>query len=289
MFVGAEYRLPSGLDVGESDPDPYGAAGHAGYGLFSTENALLPETPAWNLGFQYRYERYRYFDGKENQVKGSQTVVPMTMARNDGNWSFALTVPTQKWETTTAAGNKPYVRLQGIHDVELRAVRRIWEKEDGSAAVTAHLAGRTPGGNYDTPFRDFTGKTRTGVSVGPAGATRGGWLQTGGAYSHRINGSWISHLNLAYAYDAQDRLARLIYGSALDYRVGQNLALTGQVNGTSWTATKGPDGTALDLLLGAVVFNERWKASFGVPVSLQHTWNFGHDIGFTGGLSTTWE
>jgi|GEM_PF-2259944 len=287
MFVEADYRLPDDSDVGEGRP--YGAMSQGGYGLFSTENALVPTTSAWHMGFQYRYDRYRYLDGDDNVIKGSQKLLPISVAYNRNKWSFGLTVPFQNWEATADAGGKPSVNLSGLHDTELRAARQIWMKSDGSQAVTAHLTGRIPGGNYDTPYRDFSGKTRTGVRVGPAWAARGGWIEAGSAYSRRIDESWMSHLNLAYAYDGQDSMSRLAYSGSLDYRIGQNLALTGQLNGTYWAASDGPDGGVLDLLLGAVIFNRRWQASFGVPVSLQHDWGFGHDIGFVGGVSTRWE
>jgi len=286
MFVEADYRLPDGIDVGESEP--YGAAGQGSYGLFSVENALVSRADAWHLGFQYRYERYRYLDGKNGQIKGSQTLYPISLIRQTGNWAFGMTVPFQQWEATADAGNKPYAKLSGLHDVDVRATRQVWVKDDGSQGVTAHLAGRIPGGKYDIPYRDFTGKTRNGVKVGPAWASRGGWLEAGGAYSRKIDESWLSHLNLAYAYDAQDAMSRLTYGGSLDYRLGQNMALTGQVNGTYWAVSDGLDGGMCDLLLGAVLFNDRWQVSFGVPIGLQHDWGFGHDIGFTGGVSTTW-
>ncbi len=287
LFVDADYRLPD--DSGDGEGIPYGATNRGGFGLFDIETPFVPDVPAWYFGFQYKYDSYKYINGGKGRIKGNQMLFPISVVYNRDEWAYGLVIPFQNWEVTSANGNTRTADLSGLHDVELRATRRMWASEDGTQAANAHVSVSIPGGNYHVPYADFSGAGRPGAEIGPAGATRGSRFGIGGAYSRRIDANWMSHLNLAYVHDGRDRIGRLAYDGALDYRIGRNLALTGQLLGTYWMADSGPDGGVIDFLLGAVVFNDRWQASIGIPVSLQHEWGYGHDLGFVGGISTHWD
>ncbi|MBI3038658.1 LysM peptidoglycan-binding domain-containing protein, partial [bacterium] len=287
LYHEVRYRLPDELKTTETTP--YFANFQGYHGLFDTENALYPYIKTWHFGFHFRYDKYDFLNGNPSVVNGRQWIIPINLLYTGHRLMAGVTVPFQDWEVTTAAGGAPTVRLSGAHDPEVKAGYQIWKNQEGTHAVALHVAGRFPSGNNHQPLATLTGKTRVGVRIGPANATRGAWSEFGGAYSGVLGDRWNSHLNLGVANDAEDNITRYLYRGSLDYRVNHNFSLVSEVNGTTWEMDNGPDGAVVDLTLGMALFNRGWQAVLGFPISLQHHWGYGHNFGVTLGLNGRWD
>lgn len=287
LYHEAQYRLPDELKP--TDITPYFANFQGYHGLFDTEVALYPYIKTWHLGFQFRYDKYKYLNGRDSIVEGRQWTMPLNLMYSGRKLMIALTVPFQTWSVTRSGGGFNTVSLSGLHDPELKVGYQVWKNLEGTHAVTLHTAGRFPGDNYHQPLWNLSGKTRTGVRTGPANATRGAWTEFGGAYSGKISERWSSHLNFGLANDAEDSISRYLYRGMVDYRVNHNFSLVSELNGTYYEMDNGPDGGNLDLLLGMALFNDGWQATLGFPMSLQSEWGYGHDFGVSFGVNTRWD
>jgi len=287
LYREERYRIPEELK--STTYSPYFANFQGTHGLFNTESALIPYINTWYFGFHFRYDNYRYLNGTDNVITGRQWVAPLNLAYTGHKLMANVSVPFQSWETTLSAGGLPTVSLTGAHDPEVRLGYQIWKNYDGNHAVTIHIAGRFPGGNYHQPLYDFSGKTRVGSVIGPANATCNGWGEFGGAYTGVLNDRWTSHINLAVANDSGDSLTRYMYRTALDYRVNQHFTLISEIDGTTWEMNSGPDGANVDILLGMAVYNENWQGVLGFPMALDNNFGYGHDFGVTCGLNTRWD
>ena len=287
LYREERYRIPDELKP--TDFSPYYANFNGVHGLFETESALIPFRKTWHFGLHFRYDKYKYLNGDENKVDGRQWIAPVSLLYTGKKMFASVVVPFQSWEVTSAVTAAPTVKLSGAYDPEVKAGYQIWKNYEGQHAVTLHVGGRFPSDNYHQPLADLSGKTRTGIRIGPANATRGGWVEFGGAYSGRLSDRWASHLNLSLANDSEDAIARYMYRATVDYRVNQHFALVLEMNGTTWEMDNGPDGANIDLTPGLVVFNEGWQGVLGFPVSLQSKFGYGHDFGVTFGLNTRWD
>lgn len=286
LYREERYRIPDQLKP--TDFTPYFTNMNGYHGLFEVESALLPYISTWNFGLHYRYEKYQYLNGKKNIIEGTESMVPLHLSYAGKKLFAGLTVPFQSWEVKQSGGGQT-VSLSGLHDPSLKLGYQVWKNMDGDHAVTLHAEGKFPGGNYHQPLTTMTGKSKVGVRVGPAEATRGAWVEVGGAYSGRMNEKWASHINLALANDSEDSLTRFIIRSGMDYRVNRNFAIVGEVNSTSYEMDNGPAGTNVDLLLGFMLFNDSWQGSIGFPISVQHDWGYSHDFGVVFGLNHRWD
>lgn len=287
LYREERYRIPDELKP--TDYSPYFGNFNGVHGLFETESALIPYMKTWHFGLHFRYDKYKYLNGDEKKVDGRQWIAPVNLLYTGKKMFASVVVPFQSWEVTSAVTSAPTVTLSGAHDPEVKAGYQIWKNYEGNHAVTLHVGGRFPGDNYHQPLADLSGKTRTGIRIGPANATRGGWVEFGGAYSGRLSDRWTSHLNLALANDSEDSIARYMYRGMLDYRVNQHYSLVMELNGNTWEMDNGPDGANIDLTLGMALFNEGWQGVLGFPVSLQSKFGYGHDYGVTFGLNTRWD
>jgi len=287
LYREEKYRIPDELKP--TDYSPYYTNLHGYHGLFETESALIPYIKTWHFGFQFRYDKYKYLNGKDNVVDGRQWVMPVNLLYTGRKLMAGISFPFQSWEVTRTGGGFNTVDFSGAHDPELKVGYQIWKNYEGNHAVMLHVAGRFPSDNYHQPLVDLSGKSRAGVRIGPANATRGGWVEFGGAYSGRISDRWASHINLALANDSEDSIAKYMYRGGIDYRVNQHFSLVGELNGETWEMDNGPDGPNIDLLLGMVLFNEGWQGTLGFPMALQSEFGYGHDFGVTFGLNTRWD
>jgi hypothetical protein len=287
LYREERYRLPDELKP--TDFSPYFANFNGYHGLFETESALIPFRKTWYFGTHFRYDKYRWLNGTDNIIDGRQWLAPTTLAYTGKKMYAGVTIPFQDWTVTSAAFSAPSVALSGLHDPELKLGYQIWKNYEGEHAVTIHVAGRFPSDNYHQPLFTLLGKTRTGVRIGPAMSTRGGWVEFGGAYSGELSDRWTSHINLGLANDSEDGIARYNYRTAVDYRVNHNFALTMEANGTTYEMDNGPDGANIDLTLGMSVFNEHWQGVLGFPYALSSRFGYGHDFGVTFGLNHRWD
>ncbi|MBF0406363.1 MAG: LysM peptidoglycan-binding domain-containing protein [Candidatus Riflebacteria bacterium] len=281
------YNLPDELKP--TGYTPYFANMRAAPGLFNTECAFYPFIKTWNIGFHFQYEKYKYLNDRDKVIEGRQWLLPLNLMYTGRKLTVGLSVPFQDWEVTRSGILAPTVNLSGMHDPELRVGYQIWKNLEGTHAVSLHVAGRFPGDNFHQPYTNMSGKTRTNVRVGPAEATRGSWTELGGAYSGELSNRWTSHVNLAVANDSEDGIARYMYRTAVDYKVNHNLSLVGELNGTTWEMDHGPDGANIDLLLGMVLFNERWQGILGFPMSIERQWGYGNDFGVVMGVNHRWD
>jgi len=287
LYREERYRIPDELKP--TDYSPYFGNFNGVHGLFETESALIPYMKTWHFGLHFRYDKYKYLNGNESVVDGRQWVVPINLLYTGKKLFASLVVPFQSWDVTAAGANAPTVSLTGAADPEVKVGYQIWKNYEGEHAVTLHVGGRFPTDNYHQPLVTLTGKTRTGVKIGPANATRGAWAEFGGAYSGKLNDRWASHLNLALANDSDDGISRYTYRGMVDYRVNHHYSLVAQVDGATWMMDSAKDGANVDLLLGMALFNETWQGVLGFPMALQSHWGYGHDFGVTFGLNTRWD
>lgn len=287
LYREEKYRIPDELKP--TDFSPYFLNLRGYHGLIETESALIPYYKTWHFGFGFRYDKYKYLNGKDDVIDGRQWVMPVSLMYTGRKLMAGVTVPFQSWEVTRTGGGFPTVDLSGVHDPEVKLGYQIWKNYEGNHAVLLHVAGKFSSDNYHQPLIDLSGKSRVGVKIGPTNATRGSWVEFGGAYSGRISERWASHVNLGIANDAEDSISKYMYRGGVDYRVNQHFSLIGELDGESWEMDNGPDGPNIDLILGLSVFNESWQASLGFPMALQSDFGYGHDFGVTFGLNTRWD
>ncbi len=282
LFKNSDLKLPEDIKTGESSQ--YFANYKGFHGLFNTESAWYPEERALIVGMYNRFDQYRKFDFQGFELTGSQWVMPMNVLFVRHRLMAGLSIPVQSWEVSRS-GLTNNVSFNGMHDPSLRVGYQIWRDYAGFQAVSLHFEGRFASGNYYQPLLNMTDKTRTGVQVGPAEATRGAWLQFGGAYSRKLTDRWNSHVNLTLANDARDGISRINPRAGLEYILDPNCVALAEVDAPSWTMEKGPDGNNVDMLLGLAWFNERWQFSVGVPFALQSEWGYKRDYGLVMGLN----
>lgn len=287
LYREEKYRIPDELKP--TDYSPYFANLRGYHGLIETESALIPFIKTWHFGFGFRYDKYKYLNGKDNIIDGRQWVMPVNLLYTGRKLMAGISFPFQNWEVTRTGGGFPTVNLAGAHDPEMKLGYQIWKNYEGNHAVLLHVAGKFSSDSYHQPLIDLSGKSRVGVKIGPSNATRGSWVEFGGAYSGRISERWASHVNLALANDAEDSISKYIYRGGVDYRVNQHFSLIGELDGESWEMDNGPDGPNIDLILGMSVFNEGWQGTLGFPMALQSEFGYGHDFGVTFGLNTRWD
>lgn len=280
------YRIPDELKP--TDFTPYFTNFNGYHGLLHVESAFLPYISTWDFGLHCRYEKYQYLNGQKNIIEGTEMVTPLHLSWAGKKMFTSVSVPFQSWEVSRS-GVGTSVNLSGLHDPSFKVGYQVWKNFEGDHAVTLHAEGKFPGGNYHQPLVTMTGKSTTGVRVGPAEATRGAWVEVGGAYSGRLNEKWANHLNLALANNSEDSLSKFILRAGTDYRVNRNFAIVGEINSASYEMDQGPDDTNVDLVLGFLVFNDGWEGSVGFPIALQKDWGFSHDYGVTFGLNHRWD
>lgn len=286
LYREERYRIPDELKP--TDFTPYFANMNGYHGLFEVESALLPYLPTWNFGLHFRYEKYQYLNGTKNIIEGTESMVPLHLSYAGKKLFAALTVPFQAWEVKQSGGTQN-VSLSGLHDPSVKLGYQVWKNMEGSHAVTLHAEGKFPGGNYHQPLTTMTGKSTEGVRVGPAEATRGAWVEVGGAYTGQISERWASHINMALANNSEDSISKFILRSGIDYRVNRNFAIVGEINSASYEMDNGPSDTNVDFLLGFILFNDSWQGSLGFPVALQQGWGYSHDFGVVFGLNHRWD
>ncbi|MFZ5953157.1 MAG: LysM peptidoglycan-binding domain-containing protein [Candidatus Rifleibacteriota bacterium] len=287
LYRDERYRIPDELKP--TNFSPYFTNLNGYHGLFETESALLPYISTWNFGLHYRYEKIQYLNGQKNFVEGNESYIPLHLNYAGKKLFVGLTVPFQNWEVKRSGGNSNTVSLSGLHDPSLKVGYQVWKNLEGTHAVTLHAEGKFPGDNYHQPLWDFSGKSNVGVRVGPAEATRGAWVEVGGAYSGVMNDKWTSHLNLALANDSEDSISKYIFRAGMDYRVNQNFSIVGELNSNSYEMDNGTDDTNVDMVVGFVLFNDSWQGSLGFPIALEKDWGFYHDFGVVFGLHHRWD
>ena len=281
-FVNTDLKLPEDIKTGKISQ--YFANAKGFHGLFNTESAWYPEERALIVGIQPRYDNYKKFNFNGFEMSGSQWVMPMSVLFLRHKLMAGLTIPAQSWEVSrTGLANN--VSFNGMHDPALRVGYQIWRDYAGFQAVSLHFEGRFASGNYHQPMLNMTDKTRTGVQIGPAEATRGAWFQIGGAYSRQLTSRWNSHLNLTLANDPRDGISKINPRASLEYLLDPNCVAMAEVDAPSWTMEKGPDGSNVDMLLGLAWFNENWQFSVGVPFAVQSEWGYKRDYGLMLGLN----
>lgn len=282
------YNYYTGLPERKiEDFSPYFTNVHGYHGLFKTESALLPDPSTWNFGLHLKYDNYRYLNGKKNVVKGYQQFVPLHILYTGKRLFAGVTVPFQKWKVERD-GISDYVTHSHLHDPTAKVGYQVWRSLDENHALTLHAEGRFSTNNYHQPLFDMSGKTKDDVRIGPAGATRGSWLQLGAAYSGDISERWVGHLNMALAKNSRDKIKKAIIRCGADYRVSRNFALASELIGESYEMNQDADGTNIDMILGFIFFNDRWQGNLGVDISLKRKWGYGHNFGVITGLQHRW-
>lgn len=296
LYREERYRIPDELKP--TDFTPYFNNINGYYGLFEVESALLPYIPTWDLGLHMRHRKYQYLDGEKNVIEGTETYIPLHLTYAYRKMFIGATVPFQSWDVKLSGGGQE-VSLSGLHDPSLKFGYQVWKNLEGSHAVVLHAETKFSGGNYhnvfyNNTFTDLGGKSKTGSVIGPAYATRGTWMEIGGAYSGRTNEKWSNHLNMSIANNSEDSILKMNFRLGTDYRVNRNFSVVGEINSTSYEtdnvlAGQGKNGTNVDLLLGFVLFNDQWQASLGFPIAVQKDWWYYHDFGVTFGINARWD
>ncbi len=281
------YRIPDELKP--TNFTPYFMNYNGYHGLFETESALLPYISTWHFGTHFRYRKYEYMNGNKNLIEGTEGMMPLHLAYTGKKLFAGINIPFQSWEVKASGGGSNKVTLSGLHDPSLKVGYQIWKNLEGTHAVTLHTEGKFPGGNYHQPLADFSGKSKVGVRVGPGEATRGAWVEVGGAYSGIMNDRWTSHINMALANNSEDSITKYIMRGGIDYRVNHNFSLVSEINSTSYDMDNGPQATNVDLLVGFLLFNDHWQGSLGFPIAIQKDWGYAHDFGIIMGLNHRWD
>jgi len=249
--------------------------------------------------------------GDKNAIEGNETVIPLHLSYAGKKLFAAVNVPFQSWEVKNSTISNNKVSLSGLHDPSVKVGYQVWKNLEGNHAVTLHAEGKFSGGNNHQPFANLSGKSEDGSMVGPAGSSRGTWVELGGAYSGEMNERWTSHINMAMANNSEDSISKFILRAGMDYRVNHNFAIVGELNSTSYewdvnaadsaliqnnglitgnyVNNNAPDDTNVDLLLGFVLFNDQWQGSLGFPIALEKDWGFAHDYGVVFGLNHRWD
>lgn len=286
LYREERYRIPNELKP--TNFSPYFANFNGYHGLFEVESALLPYLPTWHFGLHYRYEKYQYFNGEKNVIEGTEHMVPLHLAYTGKKLFAGVTVPFQNWEVSRS-GIANDVTLSGLHDPSLKVGYQVWKNLEGTHAVTLHTEGKFSTDNHHQPLADMSGKTRIGSRIGPAEATRGSWGQVGAAYSGVMNDRWASHLNLALANNSTDSITKMIIRGGMDYRVNNNFTIASEINSTSYDMDNATSGTNVDMMLGFILFNDRWQGSVAFDMALQKDWGYAHDFGVVFGLNHRWD
>lgn len=282
-FSGTEFELPENLKPEKASPYFVNARGF--HGLFNTESAFYPPTRTLTAGFNLRYDKYAESTYGNFKLTGSQWRMPLNLLFLSNRLMAGITLPVQSWEVQRTDGTRPSVSMSGLHDPSVRLGYQIWHDFASEQAISLHFEARFPSGNYHQPMLDMTDKTRNAVQVGPAEATRGGWLQLGGAYSRRLTERWNSHFNLALASNPRDRMTRVTPTCALDYRLSDSCILQAEADAPSWSLENGADGTNLDVLFGVAWFTPRWQFSLGIPIAAGSNWGYEREMGVMIGMN----
>jgi LysM repeat protein len=283
FFRGMEFELPENLKP--EAVSSYFVNARGMHGLFNTESAFYPAVRTMNYGFHLRYDSYKESPYGAFNLSGSQWIMPFNILFLRNRLMVGATLPVQSWEVQRTDATQPGVSMTSLHDPSIRFGYQIWEDLEYEQAITLHFEARFPSGNYHQPKPDMTDKTRDSVQVGPAEATRGGWVQIGGAYSRRLAERWKAHFNLTLASDPRDKISRIRPTGSLEYSMADNCILLAELDASSWTMEEGPDGSNVDFLLGAAWFTSRWQFSLGVPVSVSNDWGYKHDVGLQLGIN----
>lgn len=283
QFRGMEFELPENLKPDKISPYFVNARGL--HGLFNTESALFPNIRTLDLGLSLRFDKYKESPYQTSTLTGSQWVMPLNLLFLRNRLMVGASVPVQSWEVQRSDIDSQSVSMSGLHDPSVRVGYQVWTDTATCQAISLHFSARIPSGNYHQPKLDMTDKTKDSIQVGPAAATRGGWLELGGAYSRKLTDRWNTHFNLELASNPRDRMSRISPRGTLEYTLDENCVLLTELNGDSWIMEKGPDGTNLDVLLGVAWFTPRWQFSLGVPINVQSDWGYKHDIGLQLGMN----
>lgn len=299
LYREEKYRIPDELK--ETDYDPYFTNFNGYRGLFNTETALIPYLPTWNIGFSFKYEDLNTLDGEKNVIDGYRTYSNLNLNYTGHKFFAGVTVPFQTWEEKRADGAGKASKLDGMHDPTIKMGYQVWKNLEGTHAVTLHVEGKFAGGNYHTTHADGrlhasmlgTGlKTKVDSKMGPAGATKGSWVEIGGAYSGVLDDKWTSHLNMAVANDSTDDITKVAVKGGTDYRVNRNFALVGELEFAKYLAKEeyfGKDGVNAELTLGMVFFNDSWQANIGFPINVKNSWGTQSSFGVIAGLNHRWD
>jgi len=311
LYQETKYRLPDELKP--TDISPYFTNNSGMHGLFNTESALYPYDSTWHMGVNFQWSNYKYLWGQKNYISGTQWLLPVNLLYTGHKFMAGFSIPFQSYSMNAVNSGLSTDNYSSIQDPEIRAGYQIWKNYDSTHAVALHVAGKFSSDNYHSPNPDFAGHART-IPIGPTMATKGHWVEFGGAYTGKMSDRWTSHLNLAFANDSNDSLSRLNYGGALDYRVNHNFALTSELSGTYWrtgtdflllqptTAAQravlnlnpgmytqtAKNGSNTDLTLGMSLFNEHWQFVLGFPINLQSEFGVYRDFGIITGVNTRW-
>ena len=298
LYREEKYRLPDELKA--TDFDPYFTNVNGYRGLFNTESALIPYLPTWNIGFSYKHDNLKFFNGEKDIVDGSANKYMMNLNYTGHKFFAGITVPYQTWEEGINGGKK--AELSGMHDTSVKVGYQVWKNFEGTHAVTLHLEGKIAGGNYHSPIVNQYGlsdgrKSKEGAAPrftanGPAGAYEGSWVEFGGAYSGILNDKWASHLNLAFANNSKDDITKIEVRAGTDYRVNRNFALVGELSAENYQAPTdvyGGNGMNADLTLGFMVFNDEWQANLGFPINIKHEWGTESDFSVIAGINHRWD
>lgn len=289
LYREEKYRLPDELKA--TDFDPYFTNINGYRGLFNTECALIPYLPTWNIGFSFKYEDLKYIGGEKNIIDGYTTHSNMHLNYTGHKFFAGVTVPFQTWEEKLANGG-PASKLDGMHDPSLKLGYQVWKNLEGTHAVTLHVEGKFAGGNYHRAILGTGLKTKVDSRIGPAGATKGSWVEVGGAYSGVLNDRWNSHINFGIANDSTDEITKFTIRGGTDYRVTHNFSLVGELEFNHYEAPTnfyGPDGTNAELTLGMTFFNDSWQGNIGFPINVKQDWGIQNSFGVIASLNHRWD
>ena len=295
LYREERYRLPDELKP--VDYDPYFTNFNGYRGLFNTECALIPYLPTWNVGFSFKYDDLKYFNGEKNLIDGYRTYSNLHLNYTGHKFFAGVTVPFQTWEEKNANGG-PTSKLDGMYDPSVKVGYQVWKNLEGTHAVTMHLEGRFASGNYHRALLGNGTKTKQEprfnavVPRSPTGSTEGSWIEAGAAYSGMIDDKWNSHFNLAIANDSTDDITKFIFRTGLDYRVNRNFSLVGELEFDNYEAPTdkwGPDGTNAELTLGMVFFNDSWQANIGFPMTVKQDWGTQSSFGVIASINHRWD
>lgn len=293
LYREEKYRLPDELKA--TDYDPYFTNMNGYRGLFNTETALIPYLPTWNIAFHYKFEDLKYFGGEKNIIDGDRSLINLDLNYTGNKFFAGITVPFQAWHESVNGGSE--ASLNGLHDTRVRAGYQVWKNLEGTHAVTLHVEGRIAGGNYHHPIIGQNGlsnglKTKHDSVIGPADATKGSWVEVGGAYSGQMGEKWTNHINMSIANNSKDDVTKFSIKAGTDYRVNRNFSLVGEICADSYEAPSelyGDDGINAELVLGMQLFNDSWGASLGFPINIKQEWGTQSSYGVIFGLSHRWD
>ncbi len=289
VYRDERYRLPDELK--EIDYDAYFTNLNGYRGLFNTECALIPYLPTWNIGFTFKYEDIKTLNGEKDVIDGYRTLSVMNLNYTGHKFFAGVSVPFQTWEEKAVAGG-PKSKLDGMQDPSVKVGYQVWKNLEGTDAVTLHVEGKFAGGNYHRPLLGQGLKTKVDSHLGPGGATKGSWVEFGGAYSGRLNETWSSHINMSIANDSTDDITKVVLKGGTDYRVNRHFSLVGEIEFDKYLAKEayfGKNGINSELTLGMVFFNDDWQANIGFPINVKNDWGQQGSFGVIAGLNHRWD